>query len=380
MNRFFGAIQRWVFSTYYTPYKKMKSHSKIPPQLLEQLKKLEIRAFTLGASGADSVASIVKIWEGIIKIEKSEKDAEFQEKEAFTKALISELEGQVNAQSQREFSDNERQQSKEVENVKLLALQKKYGEKSELLKNLQEEKRELLARLNAFKSKKENPPVAKSIMDTKKAAIGTFLGMMLIEGSITYMAIENLGLLPSIGIIIFILIYGGLIGTLCHLSGFYHAQGRRWASLKSAAGAYLLAISIILLRNHAQNEGYDWILNGINLLFVYACITISNRLHERREFWRIKEAITKLVKRIDKLNAELKLYPSERQAVKDQSGALVSRKVQDHLKTTRSTLSGQRKILAGLQARRQNILLRIEAYRMEGISALEQSFREGQNS
>lgn len=376
MNTVLKNVKGWFFPTFYKPTQKKESHSKIPPDLLQQLKQLKHRAF-IGAGCEQSKTSITKIWESIIRIEKSDLDVEFLETEVSAKAQIEELARQIDLHRRPDHLQGEILQLRPTENQKLLELQKKYRLQNEQLSNLEAKRGKVRARINALTTEKEDAPISMTQMDTKKAVIGSFVGMMLIEGAISYLAIERLGLFPSIGIIIFVLIYGGLIGTLCHLSGFYHSQNRKWLSIKSATAAYLLAISIIVLRTYAQSESYDWILNVINLLFVYACITISKRLHERREFWQMQQEDTNLTNQIGAIKADLKLHPLECKTVTDQTETEAKGKVQISLKNLHSRLAEQKKILAGMQARRQNALLRLEGYRAEGLAAIEQSYREG---
>ncbi|MGB0177619.1 MAG: hypothetical protein ACPF9D_10665, partial [Owenweeksia sp.] len=334
----------------------------------------------IGASEKESCEVIHQLWDSHMDLYAAQQTEQLVVELALTEAAIEDLKTQLEHKKPEGYIREATFEKQAYYNARVLALEKKKGDQTEFLESLKEEKRELQAKLSSRKMVDEESPVAKSTMDTRKAVLGSFFGMMVIEGSVTYSAVENLAILPSIGIIVFVLLYGSLVGALCHLSGHYYALRKYRQSLMSAAGAYLLALAIILLRGYAQDEAYDWVLNLINMVFVTACILISCRLHETREYWRIKESLARCISRLDKLKGSLKLTPAEKQSILKNQQSEAESKGLKRKRADEKDLAQHRGKFSQLQTRLANIRLRIAANRKEGHFAIEQSFQDGQNT
>lgn len=381
MNKNYGKKIRALLSLLLAPIKKKANDpSEMPPKLRKKLKTLEYRAYTEGAKGHPTCDEILKLWDGTMDVFEADKSAEYKTKLADTKILLDQIQSQLDDKTEDQQVQSALAQCQEQCDRELLNEERNNGEITEVLQSFYSDRTGLQAKLNALKIGGEATPVVKGTMDTKKAIIGTFIGMTLLEGSMTYSAVEQLGTLSSIAIMIFVLLYSSAIGGLCHMAGYYYGLGKTKGSFLSMGTAFLFVAGIILLRSYAQNEAYDWVLDIINIAFVAACILISRRLHENRNFWRITEAIAKLNRKIDKANASLSLSPKTRDAIQKKYDGKASVKAQKERRTLKDQLAEHNRTQAQLQANYDNEVARIKAFRQEGKYAIKQSFLDGQNS
>ena len=285
--------QRFKFSNWVNALLRLKrkpeSFSKLPKELLEDLAALENAAFKEGAAGHSNCDSIKKIWNDKIDLYKSLKESPYLIEIGDLQTLLNQLKEDLKNCPKELLKEKHLQAEQHHCDSEIIALEDKSGDPTEALQELYDDLREYQAKLNdCILQRSGDIPVEKSSMDRRWGILGTFIGMTVAEASLTYNAIENLGIFPSIGIILFIVTYGSIIGALCHLTGYYHSKNNRKAYFRSGAGALAFAGVIILLRMYGQHEEFGWVLNIINILFVLAAILISSRLHENSEYWEVK--------------------------------------------------------------------------------------------
>ncbi len=356
--------------------KPSQMHSELPPELSSRLEKLAPKAFSAMQSSKEEGQEVEGTWCRIMDQYLVQKGEGVIIEAASFKADIDRLEELLSDYSEQDMFWEGMVERQSATDRKKYKQEKNHGSRTAELTSLRTLIGKKKARRNQIEGSKGMPGV-KSTLDKMPALVLSFLGMMIVEGALTYMAISKLSLVADAAIPLFIVVYSGLVGLACHLFAYFLSKGKKILALGNLIGAFALVTAIVLLRGYGQSEPFDWVLNAANFLFVAICILISVRLHEWREYWLLDSDIAKLESKVDEMNAEsdlhlksLSLLDSEQFNDSIQHAKTSRKQLKDQLLEKKSKLFKCEMKLKGLYAN-------VSAYKEYGLAIIRQAGADG---